>query len=165
MITRNKTVLVGIIFLLGISGYVYAQNEMLVYHPVKTGNDGYIVPWYDKDPGRSYGHVIDLVWNFWFKMRTDLNGLPYYMNHQVWNPDFNDPRGIGGDQFAMALSSFRLYYPYTGNENVKAVMYFIADYYLTNGLSPSDAIWPDLPFPYNTLLYSGRYDGDMRAGN
>jgi hypothetical protein len=147
-----------------ISGYLYAQGEMLVYHPIKTGEDGSIIPWYDKNPGRSYNHVINLVWNFWYNMRTDLNGLPYYMNHQVWNPDFNDPRGIGGDQFAMALSSFQLYYPYTGDENVKADMYFIADFYLTYGLSPANARWPNLPFPYNTLLYSGRYDGDMRAG-
>jgi len=93
-----------------------------------------------------------------------MNGLPYYMNHQVWNPDFNDPRGIGGDQFAMALSSWRLYYPYTGNERVKANMYFIADYYLTHSLSPEGAKWPDLPFPYNTYIYSGLYDGDMKSG-
>ena len=62
------------------------------------------------DPGKSYNHVINIVWNFWDTMRHDYNGLPYYMNHQVWNPAFDDPRGIGGDQFAMALSSWRLYY-------------------------------------------------------
>jgi hypothetical protein len=90
--------------------------------------------------------------------------LPYYMNHQVWNPDFNDPRGIGGDQFAMAISSWRLYYPYTGNERVKANMYFIADYYLTHGLSSASANWANLPFPYNTYIYSGLYDGDMKSG-
>ncbi len=148
-----------------ISVNVYAQtDEMLVYHPIRTGDDGYIIPWFDENPGKSYDHVIGLVWKFWKNMRTDLNGLPYYMNHQVWNPDFNDPRGIGGDQFAMALSSWQLYYHYTGDENVKANMLFIADYYLTHGLSPAHAKWPNLPFPYNTLTYSGRYDGDMRSG-
>ena len=97
-------------------------------------------------------------------MRRDYNGLPYYMNHQVWNPNFNDPRGIGGDQFAMALSSWRLYYQYSGNEKVKENMYFIADYYLSHGFSAADSKWPNLPFPYNTLIYSGNYDGDMRSG-
>ncbi|HVU93592.1 MAG TPA: hypothetical protein VHE34_00130 [Puia sp.] len=63
-------------------------------------------------------------------LRRDMNGLPYYMNHQVWNPAFDDPRGIGGDQFAMALSSWRLNYAYSGNERVKENMFFIADYYL-----------------------------------
>lgn len=140
------------------------QKEILIYHPIRTDKSGKIVPWYNDNPGTSYSHIIGLVWNFWDTMRKDMNGLPYYMNHQVWNADFNDPRGIGGDQFAMALSSWRLLYAYTGNERVKANMYFIADYYLTHGLSAADAKWPDLPFPYNTFIYSGSYDGDMRAG-
>ena len=140
------------------------QKEMLVYHPIRTDKSGKIVSWYDEDPGIAYNHIIGIVWNFWDTMRQDMNGLPYYMNHQVWDADFNDPRGIGGDQFAMALSSWRLYYPYTGNERVKANMYFIADYYLTHSLSPGGAKWPDLPFPYNSYIYSGMYDGDMRSG-
>ncbi len=69
-------------------------------------------------------------------MRTDKNGLPYYMNHQVWRADFNDRRGIGGDQFSMALSSWNLLYGYSGNETVKEEMKYIADYYLTHSLSP-----------------------------
>ena len=140
------------------------QKEILIYHPVRTDKSGKIIPWFNDNPGTSYSHIINLVWNFWDTMRKDMNGLPYYMNHQVWNPQFNDPRGIGGDQFAMALSSWRLYYAYSGNERVKANMYFIADYYLTHGLSAANAKWPDLPFPYNMFIYSGLYDGDMRAG-
>lgn len=140
------------------------QKEILIYHAIRTDKAGKIIPWYNDNPGTSYNHIINLVWNFWDTMRRDMNGLPYYMNHQVWNPAFNDPRGIGGDQFAMALSSWGLYYAYSGNERVKANMYFIADYYLTHGLSGANAKWPDLPFPYNTFIYSGIYDGDMRAG-
>src|SRR5450755_234529 len=148
-----------------LSIHLFAQpKEMLIYHPVKTDKTGKIISWYNENPGTSYNHVINLVWNFWDTMRHDLNGLPYYMNHQVWNPGFNDPRGIGGDQFAMALSSWRLYYAYNGNERVKANMFFIADYYLTHSLSGPGAKWPDLPFPYNTFIYSGFYDGDMKAG-
>ena len=139
-------------------------EEVLVYHPIRTDKAGNILPWYDDDPGKSYNHVVGLVWKFWDEMRTDLNGLPYYMNHQVWNAERDDPRGLGGDQLAMALSSWRLYYAYTGNERVKVNMCFIADYYLSHGLSPATSQWPNLPFPYNTLVYSGFYDGDMRAG-
>ena len=148
------------IFTIGFS----QQKEILIYHPIRTDKSGKIIPWFNDNPGTSYSHIINLVWNFWDTMRKDMNGLPYYMNHQVWNPQFNDPRGIGGDQFAMALSSWRLYYAYSGNERVKANMYFIADYYLTHGLSAANAKWPDLPFPYNMFIYSGLYDGDMRAG-
>ncbi len=140
------------------------EKEKLIYHTIRTDKNGKLIPWYDADPGKSFNHIVNIVWNFWDTMRRDYNGLPYYMNHQVWNPNFNDPRGIGGDQFAMALSSWRLYYPYTGNEKVKINMLFIADYYLSHGLSPSDCRWPNLPFPYNCLIYSGIYDGDMRAG-
>jgi len=139
-------------------------NEKLIYHTIKTDKNGKLIPWYDADPGKSFDHIMNIVWNFWDTMRRDYNGLPYYMNHQVWNANFNDPRGIGGDQFAMALSSWRLYYPYSGNEKVKINMLFIADYYLSHGLSPADCKWPNLPFPYNCLIYSGYYDGDMRAG-
>ncbi len=161
MLTR---IFMTCIFTLYISAGFAQQNEILIYHPIKTDKKGKIISWYDENPGKSYDHIINIVWNFWDTMRHDMNALPYYMNHQVWNPDFNDPRGIGGDQFAMALSSWRLYYPYSGNEKVKANMYFIADYYLTHGLSPEGAKWPDLPFPYNTYIYSGLYDGDMKSG-
>jgi hypothetical protein len=139
-------------------------QEKLFYHPVRTDKDGNIIPWYDDDPGKSFDHVILSVWNFWDTMRHDMNGLPYYMNHQVWNPDVDDHRGMGGDQLAMALSSWRLLYDYTGNERIKENMRFIADYYLTHGLSPANSKWPNIIFPYNTLIYSGIFDGDMKAG-
>ena len=162
---RSLLVLIIICMGSGISTVTYAQPaEKLVYHIIKTDKKGNIIPWYDANPSIAFNHVINSVWNFWDTMRRDYNGLPYYMNHQVWNPNFNDPRGIGGDQFAMALSSWRLYYHYSGNEKVKENMYFIADYYLSHGFSAADSKWPNLPFPYNTLIYSGNYDGDMRSG-
>lgn len=139
-------------------------REKLLYHEIRTDKSGKILPWYNPDPGTSYDHIINLVFDFWNQMRRDPNGLPYYMNHQVWKSSFNDPRGIGGDQFAMALSSWRLLYAYTGNELVKNNMLFIADYYMSHGFSSKENAWPDLPYPYNTLLCSGIYDGDMRSG-
>ena len=74
-------------------------------------------------------------------------------SNQVWRSDFNDPRGLGGDQIQMALSSWRLLYAYSGNERVKENMKFLADYYLSHGLSPANCKWPNIPFPYNTLIY------------
>ncbi|HZH37959.1 MAG TPA: hypothetical protein VEX65_11815, partial [Flavisolibacter sp.] len=141
-----------------------AAQEKLQYHVIKKDKEGKIIPWYHPDPGIAYDRVMHLVWNFWDTMRVDLNGIPYYMNHQVWRPGVNDPRGVGGDQFAMALSSWRLYYQYTGNERVKQNMKFIAEYYLTHGLSDAGAKWPHIPYPYNTFVYSGVYDGDMIIG-
>ena len=81
------------------------EKEVLIYHPIEIDQYSKIIPWYDENLGKSYDHAIDLVWNFWDNMRRDLNGLPNYINHQVWNPNFNEARGIGGDQFAMAKHS------------------------------------------------------------
>ncbi len=159
-----------IILILSFTTSGFAQKtkltgEKLLYHEIaENSTDNTILPWYSADPGISFDFVINQVWNFWNTMRTDKNGLPYYMNHQVWRGDLNDKRGIGGDQFAMALSSWSLYYGYSGNEAVKSEMNYLADYYLSHSLSPADAAWPNIPYPYNTLIYSGMYDGDMVIG-
>ncbi len=144
--------------------YDQTREGFLVFHAIKTDTKGKIIPWYSADLGKSYSHIIKLCWNFWKNIRTDINGLPYYMNHQVWRPTPNDPRGVGGDQFAMMLSSWQLLYQYTGDENVRENMKFMADYYLSHSLSPKESAWPNIPFPYNTLVYSGIYDGDMTEG-
>ena len=144
----------------------YGQNstEKLSYHVIVTDNLGHLISWYNENPGISYDHIVNKVWDFWDTMRTDFNGLPYYMNHQVWTKGHNDGRGIGGDQMAMAISSWRLLYDYTGNQRILDNMKFIADYYLSHSLSPSESKWGNLPYPYNTLIYSGIYDGDMILG-
>jgi hypothetical protein len=152
------------LFFLFAANRTFSQTERLFFHLLQTDKGGNIIPWYSEDLGKSYSHTLILVWDFWDSMRRDLNGLPYYMNHQVWSPGADDHRGIGGDQLSMALSSCRLLYDYTGNERIKENMCFIADYYLTHGLSPGHSEWPDIPFPYNSLIYSGIFDGDMKAG-
>ena len=137
--------------------------DTIVYHQVRVDHEGHILPWYSSNPGESYDRVLGLVWDFWKNMEVDSNGMQYYMNHQVWDPG-HDKRGLGGDQLQMALSSWDLYYNYTGDESVIANMRYMADYYLANSLSPADAEWPNLPYPYNMDVESGIYDGDMIIG-
>jgi len=96
-------------------------------------------------------------------MEIDSNGLKYYMNHQVWRPE-HDIRGLGGDQINMALSSWGLLYAYTGYPEVIDNMKYIAGTYLERSLSDTADKWPYMPYPYNTGVHSGRYDGDMRNG-
>ena len=140
-------------------------DEKLMYHPIRiNATDSTILPWHSSNLGESYNLVIEKVWNFWDTMRIDMNGLPYYMNHQVWKSEVNDTRGVAGSQFEMALNSWRLYYQYSGNERQKENAKFIADYYISHSLSPANAAWSNLPYPYNTLSYSGVYDGDMVIG-
>jgi hypothetical protein len=65
---------------------------------------------------------------------------------------------------SMALSSFILLYQYTGDQSIIAEMKYIADEYLARSLSGAGDAWPNIPYPYNTSIHSGRYDGDMRDG-
>ena len=159
----SKNVLFTIVLILSTVISTEAQ-EYLIYHDIQTDADGKIVPWSDPDPSIAFDQIIQLTWDFWQNMRIDPNGLPYYMNHQVWEEFYNDRRGIGGDQIQMALSAWRLMYAYSGDERIKANMRFMADYYLSHSLSTANAEWPDIPYPYNTLVYSGIYDGDMVIG-
>lgn len=139
-------------------------SDTIQYHPVRINKvSGSILPWFSADRGASYDTVLMLVWNFWDKMESDSNGLKYYMNHQVWKPE-HDMRGFGGDQINMALSSWRLLYAYTGNPDVIENMKYLADTFLERSLSDSIDKWPFIPYPYNTVIHSGRYDGDMRNG-
>jgi hypothetical protein len=161
---KMKKYVLFFILLFSTQGLAQIADEKLSYHNIRTDSQRKILPWYSDNLGESYDHVINLVWNFWEKMRIDSNGLPYYLNHQVWRNDKNDPRGIGGDQISMALSSWRLLYAYSGNSRILENMKFMADYYLSHSLSSSDCNWPNIPYPYNTSILSGIYDGDMILG-
>ena len=140
------------------------RAEQLIYHEVKLDASGRIVPWYGSGPSEAYDHVIRLVFQFWVNMRKCPNGVPYYLQHQVWKPDQDDSRGIGGDQIPMALSSWNLLYGYLGDAAVKDNMVLMADHWLGHGASGPKDLWANLPFPYNLDPHWGRYDGDMRAG-
>lgn len=153
----------SLLLLLGTS----CAAETLGYHEVRTDAAGRIVPWYGTGPAQGYDQVVRLVWGFWREMRMCPNGVPYYLQHQVWKADQDDPRGLGGDQIGMALSSWNLLYGYLGDAAVKANMIQMADYWLAHGMSPADsrhARWGNLPYPYDMDVHSGQYDGDMRAG-
>jgi hypothetical protein len=137
--------------------------DTIVYHQVRIDQNGNILPWYSADLGESYDYVLDKVWHFWKNIEVDSNGMKYYMNHQVWDPR-HDKRGLGGDQLMMALSSWDLYYNYTGDESLIENMKYMADYYLAHALTPADSKWPNLPYPYNMEVEKGIYDGDMILG-
>jgi hypothetical protein len=138
-------------------------TDTIQYHPVRVDCRGVILPWYSAERGIAYDTCLMLVWDFWKNMPIDSNGLKYYMNHQVWRPE-HDLRGLGGDQMSMALSSFILLYQYTGDSSIIREMRYLADEYLARSLSKPEDTWPNIPFPYNTSIHSGVYDGDMRDG-
>ncbi|MEO6187696.1 MAG: hypothetical protein ABIO82_03855 [Ginsengibacter sp.] len=149
--------------------FIHAKADVVLadtisYHPVHTDQNGNILPWFSSNPGESYDHVIKLVWQFWNNMETCPNGLKYYINHMIWRSGHDHTTGIGGDQFMMALSSWDLFYNYTGDEAVLKDIKYIADYYLEHSLSSADCEWPFLPYPNNLNPHSGEYNGDMMLG-
>jgi hypothetical protein len=135
----------------------------LQYHDIRTDAAGMILPWSHDDPAQAFDQVVRLTWGFWQRMGKCPNGVPYYLQHQVWKPE-HDPRGLGGDQISMALSSWNLLHGYLGDPALVADMRLLADVWLANGMTGPGGPWPNLPFPYNTDVHSGRYDGDMIAG-
>src|ERR1017187_1454240 len=62
------------------------------------------------------------------------------------------------------MLSRTLLYGYLGDTSVRDNMTYMADYWLAHGFSAKNDLWGSLPYPYNTVLHSGVYDGDMRAG-
>jgi hypothetical protein len=160
----RRTVLALLIWRFSLLPADLSLADNLGYYEIKTDSKGQIVPWYSDNPAEAYDLVVRRVWDFWKNMKTCPNGVKYYMQHQVWADPGEDSRGLGGDQICMALSSWSLLYPYLGDRSVIDNMTYMADYWLDHGLSPADAAWPNLPYPYNTELHSGMYDGDMRAG-
>jgi hypothetical protein len=141
----------------------FAQNA-IGYHDVKVDSSGRILPWYGAGPSQAYDHVVRLVFDFWLKMRACPNGVPYYLQHQVWQPDRDDPRGLGGDQIPMAMSSWNLLHGYLGDPRATQDMIRMADYWLAHGMPKAGILWDGLPYPYNLDIHSGDFTGDMRAG-
>ena len=157
-----KKILLSILFFAGCCFNSFSQT--LVYHDVVTDNDGNLIPWYTPNHGQSYDHCLGLVWNFWKNLPTCCGGHKYYMiDHS-----YNDPvagNKMGGDQFAMALSSWALYYGYTGDTNLIMDMKYIADTYLANSLTPAGSLWPNLPYTCNYgNPMTAVYDGDFIWG-
>ncbi|MBP6732636.1 MAG: hypothetical protein KA149_11290, partial [Chitinophagales bacterium] len=141
-----------------------SQAQLNVYHPIVKDNNGVLVHWYNPNHGTGYDHCLGLIWNFWNNMDTCCGGYPHYMIDHTYSPNVQGNK-LGGDQFAMALSSWALYYGYTGKPEVVDNMVYIADHYLSNSLSgPFDA-WADFPYPCN---YSNTlkpvFDGDFLLG-
>lgn len=145
------------------------KQRKLIFHDIRTDRDGKLLPWYSDDPGTAYDHVLGLLWNYWKYMPSFYElapgGKPYggldVKKYLVFRT--LEDQGVGGDQFAMILSSWKLYYAYSGDREVLDNMIYQADYYLAHSLSPTSSAWPNLPYPCN-LTRNAIYDGDLTSG-
>jgi hypothetical protein len=110
----KRTVLLAVVLAVPAMSGVAGAAERLGYHEICVDAEGRIQPWYSPDAGVAYDHGLRKIWEFWQGMGKCPNGVPYYLQHQVWKPE-HDPRGLGGDQLSMALSSWTLLYAYLGD--------------------------------------------------
>lgn len=143
-------------------------HQTLIYHEIVTDAQGNILPWYNPgDLCDSYDHIIRLVFEWWLNMERnpDDPDIPYYLMHMTWEPPGEgfDAKGLGGDQLAMAMSSWRLLYAYTGDQRAIDDMVLMANHVLDNGLSPATDLWPEIPYPYNVTELD-RLTGDLLYG-
>jgi hypothetical protein len=149
------------------------KEKHLIYHDIQTDAQNFILPWYNPDPAISYDHVLELTWNYWnnipglwmrnvknFKQKYGIQYPPLYLIFRTQDPA---DLGIGGGQFAQMLSSFDLYYNYSGNQAVLDNMIFQADWYINHGFSDPSCAWPNIPYPCNTEMLPV-YDGDLVLG-
>ena len=142
----------------------------LSFHEVRVDRDNHVLPWHSDEPGTAYDHILKLLWFYWRHVPAYFDccqpdgkplgavDLPKYMVYRTL-----ENRGIGGDQFAMMLSSWAAYYQYTGDPALLMNMVYQADTYLAHSLSPTNAVWPNLPYPCNTEPKL-QYDGDLVLG-
>ena len=143
---------------------IIVSAQTIVYHDIVRDNNNNLISWYNPNKGSSFNHVLELTTDFWKNIPTCCGNHKYYMVDHTWSPQGNSNK-IGGDQHAMALSSWALFYAYSGDSYWKSDMTYIADTYLANSLSPDTALWANLPYPCNfTTPYLPKYDGDYILG-
>lgn len=144
-------------------------SDTIQYHPIRINKaDNSLLPWYSSDAGKSYDHILGLVWQYWNNLPECLPGVKWYMMHRQvivsnsnYFPKGGHDDGIGGDQVAMAMSSWRQYYAYSGDTALIKDMEYMAGYFLENGLSGSDYKWPDIVYVCNPGLdHDTQYRGD-----
>ncbi|HLO60889.1 MAG TPA: hypothetical protein VK179_19215 [Bacteroidales bacterium] len=127
-------------------------------HRVVLDAEGKLLPWYEPQ-GMAYDHFLRTRWNF-IKNDVPLSPGPeprsqypqYYFycafknNEGELEPDtwMNDV----GEKIPNWFENARLYYAYTGDESVMALIRDFMDYVLKHGMSDSTFSWPG--FPYTT---------------
>lgn len=154
------------LFFIAIAFYFKTLNaQTIVYHDAVTDQNHHLIPWYNPNHGSSYELCLNTIWDFWKQIPVCCGNHKFYMIDHTWGGTQAQENMIGGDQFAMMISSWALSYAYTGDTFFVNDMKYIADTYLANSLSPETAVWSNLPYPANfSVPYMARYDGDYVLG-
>lgn len=136
----------------------WEDSTVFCTHNVVLDNLNKIIPWYEPR-ANAYDHFLRLRWDF-IKTKVPYSPGPeprsnypqYYFycafnqNNGVLEPDswMNDI----AEKIPNWFENARLYYAYSGDSSVMALMKDFIDYTLEHGTSPLDFAWPG--FPYTT---------------
>jgi hypothetical protein len=133
-------------------------GDVFCGHPVVVDGSGGLLPWYlPRD--KAFDHFLHLRWDFIKNKVPNSPGpdprsrYPQYYFYCAFNvrndsilPDawMNDI----GEKIPNWFENARLYYAYSGDASVMAIMKDFIDYTIIHGTSSSDFAWPN--FPYTT---------------
>ncbi len=129
-------------------GFVNAQ---LPWHRAVVDSQGKLLAWYHPEENLGYDKVLHLGWDFLeHKVPDDpKTGLKIYLINSVFNGKTllgmywqDNPAMVYGSM----VDSLVGWYPYSGDEQSKAVVRQMLDYQLAHGTTPADWNWPDVPF-------------------
>jgi len=136
---------------------VFAE-DVFNTHKVILDSQNKIIPWFGPAE-KAYDHFLRLRWDFIKTKAPNSPGPPprssypqYYFycayrdRDGTLEPDpwMNDV----GEKIPNWFESARLYYAYTGDASVMAIVKDLVDYTMEHGTSPSSFAWPN--FPYTT---------------
>lgn len=159
---RKSLTIILILFLFSLFGNVFAQTKgksdtLFCGHRVVLDNQGKLLPWYFPQE-KAYDHFLNLRWDF---IKTKVPNSPgpgtrsnypqYYFycgfkNNTV--ADYDTWMNDIGEKIPNWFENARLYYAYTGDTSVMAIVKGMIDYCLSYGTSPKSFAWPN--FPYTT---------------
>ena len=136
---------------------VFAE-DVFNTHKVILDSQNKIIPWFGPAE-KAYDHFLRLRWDFIKTKVPNSPGPPPRSSHPQYyfycayrdrngtlepDPWMNDV----GEKIPNWFESARLYYAYTGDASVMAIVKDLVDYTMEHGTSPSSFAWPN--FPYTT---------------
>jgi hypothetical protein len=122
-------------------------------HEVKVDAQGKLVPWF-APAANAYHEFLTKRWNFIKSGSFPTPGNPTYPQYFLHSGFATTNPGIDPDYWMNAISevvpnwfeSARLYYAYSGDAAPLALAKAVMDHSLTNGISPANFAWPNLPY-------------------